>query len=94
LGDERGNRNDRIGRIEEMLFTDAGAWAFSEVAGEDDERAGLDKAGGEKCGPVVVSMVGVKDARFDSAKNACEGENLIGSKLGEWMEGKLLSCGG
>jgi hypothetical protein len=94
LGDERGNRNDRIGGIEEMLFTDAGARAFCEVAGEDDERPGFDKAGGEECSPVVVSMVGVKDARFGSAKNACEGENLIRSKLGEWMEGKLLSCGG
>jgi hypothetical protein len=94
LRDERGNRNDRIGRIEEMLFTDAGARALCEVTGKDDERAGFDKARGEKCGPVVVSMVGVKDARFGSAKNACEGENLIGSKPGEWMEGKLLSCGG
>ena len=76
-----------------MFFADARAWAFCEVTGEDDERAGLDKAGGEKCGPVVVSMMGVKDARFGSAKSACEGENLIGSKLGEWMKGKFLSCG-
>jgi hypothetical protein len=76
-----------------MFFTDARAWALCEVTGEDDERAGLDKAGGKKCGPVVVSMMGVKNARFASAKSACKGENLIGSKLGKWMKGKLLSCG-
>jgi uncharacterized protein (DUF2147 family) len=93
LGDKRGNRNDRIGGIEEIFFTYAGAWAFCEVAGEDDERAGLDKAGGEKCGPVVVSMMSVKNARFGSAKSARKGENLIGSKLGEWMKGKFLGCG-
>ena len=28
LGYERGNRDDRIGRIEEMFFTDVGARAF------------------------------------------------------------------
>jgi hypothetical protein len=77
-----------------MLFTDAGARAFCEVSGEDNERAGLHKAGGEKCGPVVVSMMGVKNARLGSAKSACEGENLIGPKLGEWMKGKFLGCGG
>jgi uncharacterized protein (DUF2147 family) len=93
LGDERGNRNDRIGGIEEVFFTNAGAWAFCEVTGEDDERAGLDKAGGEKCGPVVVSMMSVKNARFGSAKSASKGENLIGSKLGEWMKGEFLGCG-
>jgi hypothetical protein len=63
------------------------------VTGEDDERAGLDKAGGKKCGPVVVSMMSVKNARLGSAKSACKGENLIGSELGEWMEGKFLGCG-
>jgi hypothetical protein len=93
LGDERGNRNNRIGGIEEMFFTDSRARAFCEVTGEDDERAGLDKAGGEKCGPVVVSMMSVKNARFGSAKCARKGENLIGSKLGEWMKGKILGCG-
>ena len=93
LGYERGNRDDRIGGIEEMFFTDAGARAFCEVSGEDDEWPGLDKAGGEKRGPVVVSMMGVKDARLGSAKSACKGENLIGSKLGEWMKGKSLGCG-
>jgi hypothetical protein len=77
-----------------MFFADTGARAFCEVSGENDERAGLHKAGGEKCGPVVVSMMGVKDARLRSAKSACEGKNLIGSKLGEWMKGKFLSCGG
>ena len=94
LSDERGNRNDCIGRGKEMLFTDAGARAFCEVSGEDNERARLHKAGGEECGPVVVSMMGVKNARLGSAKSACEGENLIGSKLGERMKGKFLSCGG
>ncbi len=73
-----------------MFFTDAGARAFCEVSGEDDEWPGLDKARGEKCGPVVVSMMGVKDARLGSAKRACKGENLIGSKFGEWMKGKSL----
>jgi hypothetical protein len=63
------------------------------VAGEDDERAGFDKAGGEKCGPVVISMMGVKDARLGSAKSARKGENLIGSKLREWMKAKFLGCG-
>jgi hypothetical protein len=56
-----------------MFFTDAGARAFCEVSGEDDERAGLDKAGGEECGPVVVSMMGVKNARLGSTKSACKG---------------------
>jgi hypothetical protein len=74
-----------------MFFTDTGARAFREVSGEDDKRAGLDKAGREKCGPVVISMMGVKDTRFGSAKSACKGENLIRSKLGKWMKGKLLS---
>jgi hypothetical protein len=93
LGDKRGNRNDRIGGIEEIFFTYAGAWALCEVAGEDDERAGLDKAGGEKCCPVVVSMMSVKNARFGSPKSACKGQYLIRSKLGEWMKGKFLGCG-
>jgi hypothetical protein len=75
-----------------MSFADRGARAFCEVSGEDDERTWLDKTGGEKCRPVVVSMMGVKDARLGSAKSACEGKNLIGSKLGEWMKGKFLSC--
>jgi hypothetical protein len=77
-----------------MFFTDARAWALCEVTGEDYERAWLDKAGGKKCGPVVVSMMGVEDARPGSAKSACEGENLIGSKLREGMKGKFLSCWG
>jgi hypothetical protein len=77
-----------------MFFTDARAWALCEVTGEDDERAGLDKARGEKRCPVVVSMMGVKNARLGSAKSACEGENLIGSKLREGMKGKFLSCWG
>jgi hypothetical protein len=93
LGYKRGNRDDRIGGIEEMFFTNAGARAFCKVSGEDDQWPGLDKAGGEKCSPVVVSMMGVKNARFGSAKSACKGENLIGSKLGEWMKAKLLSYG-
>jgi len=76
-----------------MFFADSRARAFCEVSGEDDERAGLDKAGGKKCGPVVVSMMGVEDARLSSAKSASEGENLIRSKLGERVKGKLLSCG-
>jgi hypothetical protein len=63
------------------------------VTGEDDERAGFDKAGGEKCGPVVVSMMSMKNARFGSAKSACKRENLMGSKLGEWMKRKVLGCG-
>jgi hypothetical protein len=63
------------------------------VTGKDDKRAGLDKAGGEKCSPVVVSMMSVKNARFGSAKNARKGENLIGSKLGEWVKGKFFGCG-
>ena len=77
-----------------MFLADSGAWAFCEVSGEDDDRAGLDKAGCEKCGPVVVSMMGVKDARLGSPKGACEGENLIGSKLGKWVKVKFLGCGG
>jgi hypothetical protein len=77
-----------------MLFTDARAWAFCKVSGEDDERAGLDKAGCEECGPVVVSMMGVKNARLGSAKSACEGENLVRPKLREWMKGKFLTSGG
>jgi hypothetical protein len=77
-----------------MFLTDAGAWAFCKVSREDDERAGLDKAGGEKCGPVVVSMMGVKNARLGSAKSACEGENLVRPKLREWMKGKFLSSAG
>jgi hypothetical protein len=77
-----------------MFFADSRARAFCEVSGEDDERAGLDKAGGKKCGPVVVSMMGVEDARFGSAKSASERENLIGSKLGERVKGKFLSCRG
>jgi hypothetical protein len=38
-------------------------------------------------------MMSVKNARLGSAKSACKGENLIGSELGEWMEGKFLGCG-
>jgi hypothetical protein len=38
-------------------------------------------------------MMSVKNARFGSAKSACKGENLIGSKLGEWMKGKFLGYG-
>ena len=77
-----------------MFFADSRARAFCKVSGEDDERAGLDKAGSKKCSPVVVSMMGVEDARLSSAKGASERENLIGSKLGERVKGKFLSCRG
>ena len=94
LSDEGGNGDDRIGGREEMFSAEGGAWAFGKVAGKDNEGAGLDEARGEECSPVVVSMVGVKDAWLGSAENSCQGKNLEGAEAGERVVGKFLGDGG
>ena len=67
LSDEGGNGDNRIGGGKEMFLADGGAWAFGKVAGEDDEWAGINEAGGEKGGPVVVSVVGMEDTGTGAA---------------------------
>jgi hypothetical protein len=67
LSDDGGNRDNRVGGGEEMFLADGGAWAFGKVAGKDNEGAGTDEARGEKGGPVVVSVVGMKDTGTGAA---------------------------
>ncbi len=67
LSDEGGNGDNRIGREEEMFSAEGGAWALGKVAGKDNEGAGIDKARGEKGGPVVVSVVGMEDTGTGTA---------------------------
>ena len=62
LGDKRGDGNDSIGVGEKMVSAEGGAGALGQMPGEDDQRGRLDESGGEEGGPVVVSVVGVKDA--------------------------------
>lgn len=62
LGDKRRDGDDGVGLRKKMFLAETRAGAFGEVAGKDDEGAGLDEAGGEEGGPVVVSMMSVEDA--------------------------------
>ena len=93
LSNEGGNGDNRVGGREEMFSAEGGAWAFGKVAGKDNKGAGLDEARGEECSPVVVSMVGVKDAWLGSAENSCQGKNLEGAEAGERVVGKFLGGG-
>jgi hypothetical protein len=93
LSDEGGNGDDRIGGGEEMFLAEGGAGAFGKVAGKDNEGAGLDETRCEECSPVVVSMVGVKDAWLGSAENSCQGKNLEGAEAGQRVVGKFLGGG-
>jgi len=93
LSDEGRDGDDRIGGGEEMFSAEGGAWALGKVAGEDDEWAGINQAGGEKGGPVVVSVVGMKDAGAGTAENASKGENLQRAEAGQGMVGHFLGGG-
>ena len=77
-----------------MFSAEGGAWAFRKVAGEDDEWAGINEAGGEKGGPVVVSVVGMEDAGAGTAENASKGENLQRAEAGQGVVGHFLGGGG
>jgi hypothetical protein len=90
LSDEGGDGDDRIGGGEEMFSTEGGARTFGKVAGEDDEWAGINEARSKKGGPVVVSVMGVKDASTGTAENASEGENLRGAEPGQRVVRKFL----
>jgi hypothetical protein len=90
LSDEGGDGDDRIGGGEEMFSTEGGAGTFGKVAGEDDEWAGINEARSKKGGPVVVSVMGVKDASTGAAENASEGENLRGAEPGQRVVRKFL----
>jgi len=90
LSDERGNGDNRVGGGEEMFSAEGGAWAFGKVAGEDDQGSGIDEAGGEKGGPVVVSVVGMEDTGTGAAENASKGENLRGAEAGKRVVRKFL----
>ena len=46
------------------------------MPGENDQRSGLDEAGGEEGGPVVVAVVGMKDAGADDTEESGEAQNL------------------
>jgi hypothetical protein len=50
-----------------MFSAEGGARTFGKVAREDDEGVGIDEAGGEKGGPVVVSVVGMEDTGTGTA---------------------------
>ena len=76
-----------------MFSAEGGAWALGKVAGKDNEGAGLDEARGEEGSPVVVSVMGVKNAWFVSAENSCQSKNLEGAETGERVEGKFLGDG-
>ena len=67
LSDEGGNGDHRVGGGEEMFSAEGGAWALGKVAGKDNKGAGIDEARGEKGGPVVVSVVGMKDTGTGAA---------------------------
>jgi hypothetical protein len=94
LSDEGRDGDDRIGGGEEMFSAEGGAWAFGKVAGEDDEWAGINEAGGKKGGPVVVSVVGMEDAGASTAENASKGENLQRAEAGQGVVGHFLGGGG
>jgi len=68
LGDKFGDGDDRIGVGEEMISAKRGAGAFGQMPGEDDQGGGLNEAGGEEGGPIVVPVVGVKDAGTGNSK--------------------------
>jgi hypothetical protein len=93
LSNEGGDGDDRIGGSEEMFLAERGAGAFGKVAGKDNEGARIDEARGEEGSPVVVSMVGVKDAWLGSAEDSCQGKNLEGAEAGERVVGKFLGGG-
>lgn len=61
-GDKCGDGNDGISVGEKMVSAEGRAGALGQMPGEDDQRGRLDESGGEEGGPVVVSVVGVKDA--------------------------------
>jgi len=67
LSDEGRNGDNRVGRGEEMFSAEGGARTLGKVAREDDEGSGIDEAGGEKGGPVVVSVVGMEDTGTGTA---------------------------
>jgi hypothetical protein len=83
LSNEGGNGDNRVGGREEIFSAEGGAWAFGKVARKDDKGAGINEAGGEKGGPVIVSVVGMEDAGAGTTEDASKGENLRGAKAGK-----------
>ena len=56
------------------------------MPGEDDQRGRLDESRGEEGGPVVVSVVGVKDAGTSHPEKPGEAQNLMRTKTGQCMK--------
>ena len=71
-GDKCGDGNDGISVGEKMVSAEGRARALGQMPGEDDQRGRLDESGGEEGGPVVVSVVGVKDARTGDTEESGE----------------------
>jgi len=86
LGDKCGNGNDGVGVGEKMVSAEGGARALGEMPGENDQGSGLDEAGGEEGGPVVVAVVGMKDAGADDTQKPCEAQNLEWANVGQFMK--------
>jgi hypothetical protein len=59
------------------------------MPGEDDQRGRLDESGGEEGGPVVVSVVGVKDAGTDDTQQPGKAQNLHRPEAGKFMQAEF-----
>ena len=91
LGDELRYGDDRIGVGEEMVSAQGRARAFGQMAGENDEGAGLDEAGGEESSPIVVTVVSMEDAGAHDPEESGQAKDLVGAEAGEGM--KFEFCG-
>ena len=89
LGDETGDGDDGIGVGEKMVSAEGGAGTLGQMPGEHHERAGLDETGGKEGGPVVVAVVGVKDAGAGDPEETGEAQNLVGAKTRQLMKAEF-----
>jgi hypothetical protein len=94
LGDKGRDGDNGVRLCEQMFSADRGSGAFGKVTREDYQWAWLNETGGEKSSPVVVAMVGMENSGFYSTEDPGEGDNLIRSKTGEWVEAEFLGGGG
>jgi hypothetical protein len=94
LGDKVRDGDNGVRLCEQMFSADRGSGAFGKVTRENYQWAWLNETGGEKSSPVVVAMVGMENPGFCSAEDSREGDNLIRSKTGEWVEAEFLGGGG
>lgn len=72
-----------------MISAEGGARAFGQMPSEDDPRRGLNKAGGEEGSPIVIPVVGMKNAGTGNSKESGKAQNLVRTKTREFMEGEF-----